>query len=157
MRNLARHGYGLIAVIFLIAVLSWPVQARQDTSASMPGVIDIRGIWKDTKLDAKGAAARGLNASEIQTPRKVKNVPPEYPTEARQLGIQGTVYVECVIDVGGVPTGCKVTHGSNHPSLREAALRCVKGWRFKPLTVRARPAPALAELTVSFVANFPPP
>ena len=56
MRNLARGGYGLVAVVFLIAVLSWPVQARQDTSASMPGVIDTRGIWKETKLDAKGGA-----------------------------------------------------------------------------------------------------
>jgi protein TonB len=112
-------------------------------------VIDIRGIWKNTKLDKKGAAARGLVASEIQTPRKVKNVPPEYPIEPRRARIQGTVFVECIINTAGVPTECKVTRGPD-PRLNDEGLRCVKEWRFKPLLVRGEPASALVEFTVSF-------
>jgi TonB family protein len=132
----------------LIVFLAWPVDAGQDAPPASD-VIDIRGIWKDTKLDKKGAAARGLNASEIQTPHKVKNVPPQYPDESKRKRVQGTVYLECVIDIAGVPKDCRVTRGPD-PFLNQEALRCVKEWRFKPLTVRGQPASALVELTVLF-------
>jgi protein TonB len=132
-----------------VALVTLPVWAGQESSPAASDVVDIRGIWKDTKLDKKGAAARGLDASVIQTPRKVKNVFPVHPEAAKRARIQGTVHVECVIGTEGIPTGCTVKRS---PDLRldHEALQCVKQWRFTPLTVRDQPARALVELTVSF-------
>jgi TonB family protein len=139
----------LIAICAFVALTRWPASAGQESSASTSDVVDIRGIWKDTKLDKKGAAARGLDASDIQTPRKVKNVPPTYPEGPKRQRIQGTVNLECTIGTDGIPTDCSVTRGPD-PRLNDEALRCVRKWRFKPLTVRGQPARALVEFTVNF-------
>jgi TonB family protein len=136
-------------MVALIALMSGPLSAGQGALPSASDIVDIRGIWKDTKLDRQGAAARGLDPSEIKTPRKVKNVPPKYPEGPKRERIQGTVYLECVIDTNGIPTECDVNRGPD-PRLNNEALRCVKEWRFKPLTVRRQPARARVEFTVTF-------
>jgi TonB family protein len=135
-----------------VALATWPVWAAQESSPSSPDIVDIRGIWKDTRLDKKGAAARGLDASVIKTPRKVKNVPPTYPDGPKRARIQGTVYLECIIGTDGIPTQCAVNRGPDS-RLNAEALRCVREWRFKPLTVRDQPARALVEFTVTFLLS----
>jgi TonB family protein len=129
--------------------MTLPVSAVQDMSSSASEVVDIRGIWLDTKLDEKGAAARGLDPSEITTPRKVKNVPPKYPKGPMRERIQGTVHLECIIETDGITAECVVTRGPD-PRLNDEALRCVKEWRFKPLVRRGQPVRAHVEFTVNF-------
>lgn len=136
------------ATVVLVALAATPILA-DEAAAPSAAPVDIRGIWKDTTLDENGAAARGLTASDIVTPRKVKHVNPTYADLAKERGIQGKVSLECTIDISGVPTDCIVTRG-RHPLLDKAALECVKGWRFTPLTVRGVPAPALVEFSVTF-------
>jgi TonB family protein len=138
-----------LATVLSIGFECAVANAREEPAPTSPTVVDIRGIWKDTKLDEEGAAARGLTASDIVTPRKTKNVFPIYPDAAKTHGIQGKVYIECTIGVAGVPTGCAVTRG-RHAALDEAALECVRQWRYAPLTVRGVPAPALVEFYVAF-------
>ena len=113
-----------------------------------PDVLDIRGIWLDTALDPKGAAARGLDATRIVTPRKLRDVKPIYPEDAKAAGIQGTVTIECIIDVEGDPRECMTTGGPL--ALREASLTAVRGWRWTPLTVDGALRAALVQLTVKF-------
>jgi TonB family protein len=143
------YGLGRVVAGAAVAVLLVGPLAADERAAQTQAPIDIRGIWRDTKLDKKGAAQRGLVAAEIQTPRKTKNVPPQYPDDLLRAGVQGVVTLECVIAVNGVPVDCKVVRGP-HPKLNEEALRCVQGWRFDPLRVKGSPAPALVEFTVSF-------
>jgi hypothetical protein len=61
-------------------VASWllvgTLQTNQPTASSLAKAsdtdqaIDIRGIWKGKKLDAKKARARGLDPAAIETPVK---------------------------------------------------------------------------------------
>lgn len=111
-------------------------------------VVDIRGIWLDTRLEPTGAAARGLDVSQIVTPRKTRNVAPVYPDQAVNARITGTIVVECVIDLTGEAKDCVAISGP--PQLRNAALDAVSGWRWQPLTVSGIPKRALVHLNVDF-------
>lgn len=133
-----------LASVVLAATAASAVGSEATGSLQKP--VDIRGIWKGNKLDKKGAAARGLDAAAIRTPRKVKNAYPDYPYG---LAVRGPVDVQCVIDTEGVPTDCSVSRGL-HALVDAAALRCVQEWRFSPLRIHGEAAPALVEFQFSF-------
>jgi protein TonB len=75
-------------------------------------------------------------------------VEPEYPEEARQRQMQGSV----VLDVrmgrdGAVQT---VNPVSGQGLLADAAIAAVKQWRFKPRMVKGQPA----EMQTKVILNF---
>lgn len=64
---------------------------------------------------------------------------PVYPV-GRGLRVRSVVAVEVLVDVDGAVGSAKVVSG--HPFLRAEAVRAAKGWRFRPVEVRGRPAKA---------------
>lgn len=116
------------------------------TRAVAPDVVDLRGIVRGTHLGPKGAGERGLDVTQVVLPRKTRNVPPVYSREARDVGIAGTVTVECIIEIAGEPRDCLLTGGP--VQLRGVALHAVRGWRWQPLTVGGTPRRALVQLTL---------
>lgn len=113
--------------------------------------VDIRGIWTGDKLDKKRAAARGLDVTGMQAPRKVTNETLRYP-EALIGRVRGPVFLECTIDQEGVPTDCSVTRGL-HALLDAEALRCVKQWRYSPLRIEGEAVPARVEFHLRFMSD----
>lgn len=73
------------------------------------------------------AAPRSLSA-----PRILNKVEPEYPEDARQEGVAGTVGVKVEVLENGRPGEVRVAHSSGWRSLDEAALQAVRQWRFVP-------------------------
>lgn len=138
-----------VATVFLALLVGAAAALPQDGTVGSAAPVDLRGIWRGTELDPSRAAERGLVAAEVECPRKVKNVAPKYPDEARRLLAQGDVELECVIDVAGVPNACRVVR-ARHEALEEAALLSVRQWRYEPLRIKGKPAPALVDLYVSF-------
>jgi TonB family protein len=128
-----------------------PKQVVLPPRAVDPDVVDLRGIWLDTHVDAAGASARGLDSTQVVTPRKIRDVRPRYPMSAREARITGTVTVECLIDLAGEPHDCVAVGGPDE--LRDAAAAAVRDWRWQPLTVGGIPRRALAHLTVNFRLN----
>ncbi len=136
-----------LAVVPIHAASS-PVGGLQ-TGGDPNSVVDLRGIWQGTTLDAKKARARGLNPGAVETPTKVLDVPPLYPPQAIANRERGTVTLECRIDVDGIVRDCKVTRRVSK-QLDAEALACVRQWRYKPLKLAGEPRAALAHLTVQF-------
>lgn len=64
-------------------------------------------------------------------PVPIKTPPPEYPTDARRMGLSGVVAVSIVIDEAGKITSAQVLKSSN-PDFDASALAAVKKWTFKP-------------------------
>jgi TonB family protein len=120
----------------------------QPPRAIDPDVVDLRGIWLDTHIDAAGAVARGLDPAQVVAPRKVRDVPPKYPMAARYARVTGTVTVECIIDLVGVPHDCSAVGGPGE--LRDVSVAAVREWRWQPLTVGGVPRRALVHVTVNF-------
>jgi TonB family protein len=85
---------------------------------------------------------------EIQEPRKVKNVAPEYPEEARRAGLGGMVVIECTIDLKGNVREARVEKGV--PPLTDAALKAVRKWRYTPTLLNGVVVPVIMTVTVNF-------
>ena len=81
-------------------------------------------------------------------PRLRSQTFPDYPAAAREKDIHGTVNVEFLIDEQGHVAHAEVR--DSIPALDEAAVRCVKGWTFEPLTRDGRPLAVMAAAPVTF-------
>ena len=55
---------------------------------------------------------------------------PDYPEDAKRLGLQGTVMLHVFVEDDGVPCWVKVVSG--HPILADAAVLAMRSWRFHP-------------------------
>lgn len=78
----------------------------------------------------------------------VHRVTPQYPTQARQQGIQGTVVLQAVIGKDGGVKSVKAVSGNS--MLRQAAVDAVKQWKYKPYSVDGEAVEADTEINVKF-------
>lgn len=81
-------------------------------------------------------------------PRRVKNVPPEWPAEAARRGLCGIVIVQAVLDAQGVVRQTRILRSI--PMLDDAAVAAVCQWRFTPARVAIRPIAVAVTLAVEF-------
>ena len=71
-----------------------------------------------------------------------------YPEQAQKAGIAGVVILEITIGTDGAVTDAKVLRSL--PMLGEAALDCVKQWRYTPTLLNGNPVPVVMTVTVEF-------
>jgi protein TonB len=60
------------------------------------------------------------------------NPPPPYPASARRRGIEGAVFIDARVGVGGEARELKLATSSGDAALDSAAMDAVRGWRFVP-------------------------
>jgi len=78
----------------------------------------------------------------------VHRVQPDYPPEAREAHIQGTVTLRAVIGKDGSVEGLKLLSG--HPLLAPAAIDAVRQWRYRPYMLYGNPVEVDTEILVNF-------
>jgi TonB family protein len=81
-------------------------------------------------------------------PKPLVMTRPNYPNAAFREKVQGVVLVAILINALG-----RVTHAEirrSIPGLDEAALACVRDWRFEPGRRRGQPVPVAAQAPVGF-------
>lgn len=66
----------------------------------------------------------------IQEPKVVKLVAPVYPKLAIKARVKGTVILEATVTADGTVDEIRVISGN--PLLTQAAIDCVKQWRYEP-------------------------
>ena len=74
---------------------------------------------------------------------------PEYPYELRVRGIEGTVWVEFLVDESGRVYNPVVLRATA-PGFEEAVLRAVTKWRFEPGLKKGRPVRYRVSIPVVF-------
>jgi TonB family protein len=84
----------------------------------------------------------------VLEPKKLRDVRPAYPDEARAANVTGIVIMEAVIDENGVPGGIRVLRG--HPMLDQAAIDAVQQWRYTPTLLNGAPVPVIMTVTINF-------
>src|SRR5262245_44256003 len=76
----------------------------------------------------------------VTTPRLVTQVKPRYTVEAMRAKVQGTVLVECVVEVDGTVRRARVARSLDPRfGLDQTAVDAVKEWRFEPGTKDGKP------------------
>jgi protein TonB len=77
---------------------------------------------------------------------------PVYPRKALHAGLSGSVEIEVVVGVDGVPLTARIARSSGHRALDEAALAAVlSGWRFQPRMRDGEAVEAVARVPIDFV------
>jgi len=78
----------------------------------------------------------------------IHKVVPEYPEQARQSGIQGSVVLHAIIDKAGYIIELHPVSGN--PMLVPAALDAVKQWRYSPYILNGDPVEMETTVSVDF-------
>jgi TonB family protein len=84
----------------------------------------------------------------IKEPRKLKDVAPVYPADAKQAGVSGVVIIEATIDPEGNVRDARVLR--SQPMFEEAAVAAVRQWKYEPTLLDGAPVSVLMTVVVNF-------
>lgn len=85
---------------------------------------------------------------EVKEPRKLRNVNPIYPEDARKARLQGVVVLECTINPDGTVGEVKVIAGV--PLLNDAAIAAVRQWVYEATLLNGVAVPVIMTVTMTF-------
>ena len=81
----------------------------------------------------------------------VRKVTPEYPADAKQLGVQGTVRIRTLLGLDGKVKHLSVQSGP--PELVESALEAVRQWEYRPTLLNGKPVYVLTQIDITFTLS----
>jgi len=84
--------------------------------------------------------------------RRIKSVPPDYPPDARQRHIEGTVAMDVSIGVDGIPIIRKAV-ASPSASLEQASQTAIAGWRYEPAACEGVPIQVETVLRINYTLS----
>jgi len=93
--------------------------------------------FEEKKAPRFGANVKGpiLAMDEVQMPKVIKRVSPQYPAAAQTMGLTGQVVNQIIIDKNGRVADARVS-SSNNPIFNEPCLDAVKQWKFSSPTTK---------------------
>lgn len=86
----------------------------------------------------------------VTAPTVRSQVRPHYTSEAMQRKIQGTVVLEMIVGLDGIPYDVRVARSLDAGGLDEEAIRAAKQWRFNPGRLGETPVDVLVILVIDF-------
>jgi protein TonB len=105
-----------------------------------------------TVVDTTGAPTNGDYVYVAELPEAITKVPPHYPEAARAAKAQGMVMVQALVKTDGSVGDVRVV--KSVPGLDEAAMACVRQWKFKPaLGGDGKPVAVWVGVPVSFTLH----
>ena len=148
-----------------VQVLSVPVEAPKTTTTakteepagtdaappSLPGAMagNMTPLVKDISANVPKLAGQKLRVSSgVAQGQLLRQVNPQYPTQARQERVEGTVVLQAVIGKDGSVKNLNVVSGPS--ALTKAAMEAVKQWRYRPFALNGEPVEADTQINVNF-------
>jgi TonB family protein len=101
-----------------------------------------------TALTAKNPPEQIRVGGVVMSKRLIYQPRPEYPSEAKNAGIQGAVRFEIVVDTQGRVQDVKLLSGN--PILAKAASKAVSKWLYQPSRLSGEEVEILTEVDVNF-------
>jgi protein TonB len=99
-------------------------------------------------LAAQVKVARVRVSEDYMQKQLVKKVNPDYPPQAREARIQGTVILTIHVTKAGDVESVQLYSG--HPMLAPAAIEAVKQWKYKPYLLNQVPVEVETQVQVNF-------
>jgi TonB family protein len=82
-------------------------------------------------------------------PVPIREVKPQYTMDAMRAFIQGTIFLEAVVDVDGRVTDVRPVYGLE-PGLDREAARALRQWKFKPALKDGKPVATVVSVEMTF-------
>ena len=109
----------------------------------------------ETVADIQTTVAEREVIETFKPPETLKLKHPKYPKDSQRRGYEGWVYVSMMVDPTGKPYDETVQNSSGDSSFEKAALRAVRGWRFKPAELGATKIDAAVRHAITFELSGP--
>jgi TonB family protein len=119
------------------------LRAQSAAQQSQPPVV--QGAQVEPERPVGGAVRVG---GDVAPPKKIHDVPPVYPQQARDNKISGIVIIDATIGTDGAVKDANILRGQ--PLLNQAALDAVTQWRFTPTLLNGSPVDVMMTVTVNF-------
>lgn len=123
-------------------------------TAGMGGTIAISGLLNQDFEVSDSLFVSAFNLNEVdQPPRPIRVVPPRYPFEAQQKGIEGRVTLRFVVDSNGLAQEAEVVKIEPEDIgdiFNESALAVVKRYKFRPAMKGGKPVDCIVKLPIKF-------
>jgi TonB family protein len=124
--------------------------------AASPTLSPVRGLSRPgpppagaTANTAPGAAGQRVRVGgPIKPPRRLVNVNPIYPEEAKAAGVEGVVLLQIAIGEDGSVIDARVIRSI--PELDQAAIDAVLQWRYEPTLLNGYPIEVDMNVTINF-------
>lgn len=140
---------------FAVASLAGSVKANEQVRSDAvlrPGEL-LERIEVKAPRPSPGIGDPGPNSArhggQVRPARLLVSVPPVYPPEARDAGVQGEVLLEGVIWMDGTVHGVREVL-SPSPLLTRSAKECVSRWRYQPARLNGQPVETVTRIKVQF-------
>ena len=88
-----------------------------------------------------------------QAPQATVCIPPEYPFQARERGVEGYVAVKFLVRADGSVGNVNVLKAKPEGVFEEEVRRALPRWRFQPGTIAGEPVPSWVVTTLRFDLN----
>jgi TonB family protein len=102
---------------------------------------------------AAGPPQRIRVGGNVQAAKLIVQIPPEYPADLQQAGIESSVTIKALISTTGEPMNLEVISPGGDPRLVRAALDAVRQWRYQPALLNGEPVAIDTQITVDFRLN----
>jgi len=109
--------------------------ADQDLGAARRFGADPKDIQAVQQLAAPRAGAAADPAALAANLKPLKTVPPEYPENALEHGVSGSVLLSFTVDANGATSDVQVLQSTPAGVFDRAAVSAVKRWRYAPVIV----------------------
>jgi len=119
-------------------------------SAGKPVVRVVRGASRVPREAPACAGSPGPIGGNIKAPRKLVDVRPRYPENARLAGTGGVVVLDARIDTDGTVREVQVVNTPD-PDLGVEAVEAVRGWEFSQTLLNCEPIEVRMKVTANFV------
>jgi TonB family protein len=87
----------------------------------------------------------------VTVPKLVEEVKPRYTAAAVEAKVQGTVWIECVVEIDGAVRRARVVRSlDKRYGLDDEAMKAAKQWRFEPGTKDGQPVPVVVIIELGF-------
>lgn len=84
-------------------------------------------------------------------PTLIERVPPKYTPDAMRARIQGSVWIECVVQADGTVGNARIIQSLDRRfGLDEEAMAAARRWRFRPGLLNGKPVPVVVTIELMF-------
>jgi TonB family protein len=131
---------------------------KPDSKIDKGLTMEVGRMHEELQVQAKGSAVAASQdapsapvhiGGQVAQANLVTKVSPVYPAAAKAGGIQGTVKMEAVISMEGVPLDIRVI-SSPSDDLSEASLEAVRQWRYRPTLLNGNPVEVVTDVIVNY-------
>jgi len=140
-----------MSVVALLGAFATTVATQPAPSPDFSGQWTIDPARSHVSKGPLKVATGDPGTSNIQPPRKIKDVPPAYPADAMSSRLSGTVLLRGIIDRQGHVADLRLI--KSIPEFDRNAMNAVWQWEYTPVLVDGAPGEVEMTVTVTFAVK----